>query len=60
MYIYIEGRITKWRVNSFFRNLLLDNYLIKDYGRHRRRVLFLPRGGGGGGGGEDTTPGINF
>ena len=31
-------------VNNFFHNLLLDIYLIKDYGRHWRRVLFLPWG----------------
>ena len=33
-------------VNNFFHNLLLDIYLIKDYGRHWRRVLFLPWGEG--------------
>ena len=32
VYLYI-GENNEMVVNSFFRNLLLDNYLIKDYGR---------------------------
>ena len=39
VYLYI-GTNKEMEVNSFFRNLLLDNYLIKDYGRHRRIIFF--------------------
>ena len=43
VYLYI-GKNNEMEVNNFFRNLLLDSYLIKVYGRHRRRILFLPGG----------------